>query len=271
MSNFANPQEDSNILRAVLASGSAALPSIVFANDLTHGLYWTTNGLTLSGLATPMNAGDAANKAYVDGNVPSASFPLLAPNGTAGAPSYAFSGHPTTGIYGTGSDSLLIAIAGQLLADFNNGGLSILGTGTQIIAVDGTSGAPSYTFSSNSAAGFFYDSGNSTVACNTNLAIPAGNKLTVGALDDTDFALGYDGSTAFTLVLGGGNTTLSVDHTTGAVSVGPNIGSASFDGNSTATETRMLLWDIDKGALSRVSVGAADSGGTGFKLLRVPN
>lgn len=47
--------------------------------------------------------------------------------------------------------------------------------------------------------------------------------------------------------------------------------SAQFDNNATATNTRMLLWDVDKGALSRVSVGANDSGGSGFKLLRVPN
>lgn len=43
------------------------------------------------------------------------------------------------------------------------------------------------------------------------------------------------------------------------------------DGSKVSGETRMLLWDVDKGALSRVTVGAADSGGTGYKLLRVPN
>jgi len=43
------------------------------------------------------------------------------------------------------------------------------------------------------------------------------------------------------------------------------------DGNTTAGETPLLLLDIDKGTLQRVSIGAADSGGTGFKVLRVPN
>jgi hypothetical protein len=43
------------------------------------------------------------------------------------------------------------------------------------------------------------------------------------------------------------------------------------DGNTTAAETPLLLLDIDKGTLQRVSIGAADSGGTGFKVLRVPN
>jgi hypothetical protein len=44
-----------------------------------------------------------------------------------------------------------------------------------------------------------------------------------------------------------------------------------IDGNVTAAETPLLLFDIDKGSLQRVSLGAADSGGSGYKLLRVPN
>lgn len=44
-----------------------------------------------------------------------------------------------------------------------------------------------------------------------------------------------------------------------------------IDGNTTAGETPLLLLDISKGTLQRVSIGAADSGGTGFKVLRVPN
>lgn len=44
-----------------------------------------------------------------------------------------------------------------------------------------------------------------------------------------------------------------------------------MDTSTTASETRLLVWDVDAGSLRRVSVGAADSGGTGFKTLRVPN
>jgi hypothetical protein len=43
------------------------------------------------------------------------------------------------------------------------------------------------------------------------------------------------------------------------------------DGNTTSGETPMLLLDCAKGTLQRVSIGASDSGGTGFKVLRVPN
>lgn len=46
---------------------------------------------------------------------------------------------------------------------------------------------------------------------------------------------------------------------------------ARFDASTTAGDTRFLLYDVDNGTLERVTVGAADSGGSGFKLLRIPN
>lgn len=49
------------------------------------------------------------------------------------------------------------------------------------------------------------------------------------------------------------------------------VDAMQLDGNTTAGETPMLLLDITAGTLKRVSIGASDSGGTGFKVLRVPN
>jgi len=43
------------------------------------------------------------------------------------------------------------------------------------------------------------------------------------------------------------------------------------DKDSTAGNTRLLVYDVDNGTMARVSVGAADSGGTGYKVLRIPN
>lgn len=43
------------------------------------------------------------------------------------------------------------------------------------------------------------------------------------------------------------------------------------DDDSTAGNTRLYLYDVDNGQLERVSVGAADSGGAGYKVLRIPN
>lgn len=49
------------------------------------------------------------------------------------------------------------------------------------------------------------------------------------------------------------------------------VDAGQFDNSVTATHTRFLVYDVSKGAVSRVTVGANDSGGAGFKLLRVPN
>lgn len=50
---------------------------------------------------------------------------------------------------------------------------------------------------------------------------------------------------------------------------------ARFDGGGGATpsagNTGMMLWDVDNNTLERVTVGVADSGGAGFKVLRIPN
>jgi len=39
----------------------------------------------------------------------------------------------------------------------------------------------------------------------------------------------------------------------------------------TALDTWLMIYDVDNATLERVSVGAVDSGGVGFKLLRIPN
>lgn len=43
------------------------------------------------------------------------------------------------------------------------------------------------------------------------------------------------------------------------------------DDNATGGNTRLLVYDVDNGQMERVSVGAADSGGSGYKVLRIPN
>lgn len=38
-----------------------------------------------------------------------------------------------------------------------------------------------------------------------------------------------------------------------------------------ATETSLFIYDLDNASLDQVTVGATDSGGAGFKVLRIPN
>jgi len=46
---------------------------------------------------------------------------------------------------------------------------------------------------------------------------------------------------------------------------------AEFDFPTVAGDTCLAIYDVDNATVERVSVGAADSGGTGFKVLRIPN
>jgi hypothetical protein len=43
------------------------------------------------------------------------------------------------------------------------------------------------------------------------------------------------------------------------------------DGTTTATNTALMIYDVDNATLERVTVGSANSGGSGFKVLRIPN
>jgi hypothetical protein len=52
---------------------------------------------------------------------------------------------------------------------------------------------------------------------------------------------------------------------------GAPIESLRVDASATATHTRLMVYDVDNATLERVTVGAADSGGAGFKVLRIPN
>jgi len=66
------------------------------------------------------------------------------------------------------------------------------------------------------------------------------------------------------------NVTLThaANQLTGAIAGNDKI---RVDNSATATHTALMLYDVDNNTLERVTVGAADSGGAGFKLLRIPN
>lgn len=75
---------------------------------------------------------------------------------------------------------------------------------------------------------------------------------------------------------------LTLSNNTGSVHIAANAGNrvqnivggvevARFDGAAAAGQTRFLIYDVDNGTLERVSVGPPDSGGAGYKVLRIPN
>lgn len=62
------------------------------------------------------------------------------------------------------------------------------------------------------------------------------------------------------------------DHSSDVLSLKAAAANAlQVDGDATAGNTRLLIYDVDNATLERVSVGAADSGGAGFKVLRITN
>lgn len=52
---------------------------------------------------------------------------------------------------------------------------------------------------------------------------------------------------------------------------GAGVAAARFDPSAVADDTRLLVFDVTAAVLKRVSRGAVDSGGVGFRLLRIPN
>lgn len=79
-----------------------------------------------------------------------------------------------------------------------------------------------------------------------------------------------------TVYIGGGSSALNAV-TSVNIATAPNATTlngatvARFDNSITAGHTRFLIYDVDNGTLERVTVGAPDSGGAGYKVLRIPN
>lgn len=131
MSLFANPQQPFYALQIILASATAAAPAIVFANDQTKGLYWTTSGLVLSGLADPVNSGDAASKHYVD--------TVIAGDGVNPGTQYQLAYYATTGQVLSGLT--LITALKALTSDANGLPVASTTTATELGYVAGVTSA----------------------------------------------------------------------------------------------------------------------------------
>ena len=85
------------------------------------------------------------------------------------------------------------------------------------------------------------------------------------------------GDLTVTAPLGTGNAIVgAINLRTGAVQASGATSQAARTGlsvqsSATAADTDILVFDVNNAALARVTVGIANSGGAGFKLLRIPN
>ena len=77
------------------------------------------------------------------------------------------------------------------------------------------------------------------------------------------------------LIVGGGDPNIDFEiesKSGGRVKLMPgNVSGVESDNSVVAGNTRLLVFDVDNNTVERVTVGIADSGGVGFKILRIPN
>lgn len=98
-----------------VADGAAASPGITFTTDTNTGIYRV--GENQLGLAA-----GAALRLTIGTTSITSTLPYYAPDGTAAAPSYAFSSDTNTGLYWVSADTLGITTAGTQAATFDASG-----------------------------------------------------------------------------------------------------------------------------------------------------
>lgn len=152
------------------------------------------DGVTL----TAAQINDAARKSVANTFALSQTFsqPLLAPNGSVGAPAYSFSNDPNTGIYGTGSDVLVVSVGGtQTLV--SSAALTYLAAGVLNVP-DGAVGAPSIAFNGDPDTGIYRNNTNS-------MTFVTGGAFAL-KLNDSQQVLVNDGSAATPMYTFNGDT-----------------------------------------------------------------
>lgn len=240
---------------------------IVAPSDATGtlGIVWSADAL--SGFT---NEAVGLMTVYVDGYSPmswekaGATGQTLINIGSLTLPAIAFGNNKDTGFFSITSGDLDFATDGVQNARMTAGG----GNPQLLMPAGGLSGNPKYSFIGNTNTGMFQN-----------------------ATDSIAFSAG--GTTAFQVQLSGGN--LQTLHPDGSAAATPGVaflndlntgvrrsaadtmhlvtGGAdrlSIDATVSAGNTALLV-SVAGAAPTRVSVGANDSGGLGFRYLRVPN
>lgn len=242
------------------AAGTAAAPTYAFSGDPNSGL------LSSAADQVGMSVGGTTRVTFTTGAfaVQDSAWQILARAGTAAAPGYSFNegGRTDDGIYSSALSEVSIAINGVQGAKFSTAGFQ--NTLGQILARDtGTNASPDYSFAGTTNMGFLDATGTINVIIggsqNANISATQWEFLDgtaavpmLGFLLDPDSGV-FRPTTNTVGLSAGGTERLRVDAT------------------AVARNTALLIRDVDNAALERVTVGVADSGGVGFKVLRIPN
>ncbi len=183
-------------------------------------------------------------------------FPFLAASGSSPIP-YSFADDSLQGLYRDSSLGLVLDSDGSNFNLFTGGQGMYSGEGEDLIlGAGGASSGYSLNLSQN---------GQHNIIGNANPF-----EIVDSAFSNSGLQFATDGST---WTIQGNSTNIQLDaQLAGTINMHIyNTDAATFDASAVAGNTRLLLWDVTAGALVRVSRGASDSGGTGFRLLRVPN
>ena len=190
---------------------------------------------------------------------------MLGLNGDVTKPAIRFA--DGQGIYRTSGINLYFALSSALA-----GGWVTTGGINQFRLQDGSVGTPSISFLNDTDTGFYRISGNRTgvVGAGNLIAYWDGGAGVIRHYYRTTYEDGSSATPSITFNLDGDTGLFRPTTNQLSISAG-GATAASFDASTTAGDTRFLIYDVDNGTLERVTVGAADSGGTGFKVLRIPN
>lgn len=157
--------------------------------------------------------------------------------------------------------------------------VSLLSGYTIIIYTDGATNTKeilgqSLTRDANDGSSFIIKNTNSGTAANSGFVASNGTTNLTSFHTGAGFAASGIVQNDGSHVRGNGTGGLAVYTSVGSTTLRFGVNNTEvgrFDSSAVAGNTRFLVYDVDNGTLERVSVGAADSGGSGFKVLRIPN
>lgn len=254
-------------------SGTAAEPSIAFEDDTDTGIFTSTDdtlGFSTGGtvrltindegalvIADTTAPGVTANKLYADSGIlywngsnlssPIPSFPLLAPNGTAAAPSYSFTNDSNGGMYRVSDNNIGFSVNGSLE-------LSI----TQFAVTPGSDGGSNLGSASLRWSEVYANK--HLMMSNGSLGAPA-----ISWNGDSDSGLYKPGADQLSLVAGGVELLRLTEGTTDSVRLGADMDVNGNDIVSPAGMDIQLNAGDGNGATAggAISITAGDGGATG--------
>jgi len=244
--------------------GSAGAPSFSFIGDTDTGIYrgaadtlnFTTNGI---------------NRITLDTASLVSTLPILTPNGLVSAIAVGPSAESNTGLYFT-TGNLRFAVTG--VQQFQLSSAAAFVHAGQLLIQDGTNTVPGFSFIGDLDTGIYRIGPNEigfAAGSGARFRIfqgvfsPVPGSGSVIRLEDgsaTSPALSFTNDT---------DTGLSDTVANRLDLISGGVRALSVDSSVTAADIRLLVFDVTAGTIVRVSRGDVDSGGTNFRVLRIPN